>query len=41
MLMKFAVDIKLQGVMNIVEGKEIITKDTVEVEPGLEISQEA
>ena len=41
MLMKFAVDIKRQGVMNVVEGKEIISKDVVEVEPGLEISQEA
>lgn len=41
MLMKFAVDIKLQGVMNIVEGKEIISKDVIEVEPRLEISQEA
>lgn len=41
MLMKFAVDVKLQGVMNIVEGKQIISKDAIEVEPRLEISQEA
>lgn len=41
MLMKLAVDIKLQGVMNIVEGKEIISKDAVEVEPGLKIPGKA
>lgn len=39
-LMKFAVDIKQQGVTNVVKGEEIISKDAGEVEPGLGTSQE-